>query len=154
MADLVLQVNHVDVVYDSDSGIFRKKPGFHAVKDVSFSIEQGEIIKIASDGSISGSRFDNRHLLLNQSLLWPYTGSWTLHALPFTEVEEQAQEEYLEDLFDFAEYNGVHREDLQLLLEAGYDVTDLEELIFNPDWLEECLADVLGVPEPEIVFEL
>ena len=117
-------------------------------------IRQGEIIKIASDGSISGSRFDDSHLLLNQSLLWPYTGSWTLHASPFTEEEEQAQEEYLEDLFDFAEYNGVHREDLQLLLESGYDVTDLEELIFNPDWLEECLADVLGVTEPEIVLEL
>ena len=41
-----------------------------------------------------------------------------------------------------------------LLLEAGYDVTDLEELIFNPEWLEECLADVLGVSEPEIVLEL
>ena len=37
------------------------------------------------------------------------------------------------------------REALKMLLEAGYDVIDLEELIFNPDWLAECLEEVLGV---------
>ena len=115
-------------------------------------ISQGDIVRIASDGSISRSRFDDSHILVSQSFLWPYSG-WELMGAPPTEAEMQEQEEYLEDLLDFAELNGVHREDLQLLLEAGYDVTDLEELIFNPEWLEECLADLLTAPD-EVVVEL
>ena len=113
-------------------------------------IHQGDILRIAPDGSVAQSKFDDRHLLIGQSYLRPYGrgwtgGSWSLEPAPVSEAELEAQEEYLEDLLDFAESNGIHREDLKLLLEAGYDVTDLEELIFNPDWLAECLEEVLGV---------
>ena len=69
MADLVLQVNHVDVVYDSDSGIFRKKPGFHAVKDVSFSIEQGEIMGLVGESGCGKSTLSKAILGMQ-----PYTG--------------------------------------------------------------------------------
>ena len=108
-------------------------------------IRQGDILRIAADGSLAQSRFNDNHLLISQSFLWPYSGGWQLEAEPTSEADLQAQEEYLTELLDFAEANGVHREDLQILLEAGYDVTDLEELIFNPDWLAECLEEVLGV---------
>ena len=108
-------------------------------------IRQGDILKIAPDGSIDRGRFNDNHLLISQSYLWPYSGGWQLEPEPISEAEIQAQEEYLTDLMDYAEANGVHRDDLQLLMEAGYDVTDLEELIFNPDWLAECLEEVLGV---------
>ena len=69
MADLVLQVNHVDVVYDSDSGLFRKKPGFHAVKDVSFSIEQGEIMGLVGESGCGKSTLSKAILGMQ-----PYTG--------------------------------------------------------------------------------
>ena len=69
MADLVLQVNHVDVVYDSDSGFFRKKPGFHAVKDVSFSIEQGEIMGLVGESGCGKSTLSKAILGMQ-----PYTG--------------------------------------------------------------------------------
>ena len=55
MADLVLQVNHVDVVYDDNAGFFRKMPGFHAVRDVSFSIEQGEIMGLVGESGCGKS---------------------------------------------------------------------------------------------------
>ena len=69
MADLVLQVNHVDVVYDSDSGFFRKKPGFHAVRDVSFSIEQGEIMGLVGESGCGKSTLSKAILGMQ-----PYTG--------------------------------------------------------------------------------
>ena len=69
MADLVLQVNHVDVVYDGDGGVFRKKPGFHAVKDVSFSIEQGEIMGLVGESGCGKSTLSEAILGMQ-----PYTG--------------------------------------------------------------------------------
>ena len=69
MADLVLQVNHVDVVYDGDGGFFRKKPGFHAVKDVSFSIEQGEIMGLVGESGCGKSTLSKAILGMQ-----PYTG--------------------------------------------------------------------------------
>ena len=74
MADLVLEVNHVNVVYDGDSGIFRKKPGFHAVKDVSFSIEQGEIMGLVGESGCGKST-------LSKAILGmlPYTGEIIHH---------------------------------------------------------------------------
>ena len=69
MADLVLQVNHVNVVYDSDSGFFRKKPGFHAVRDVSFTIEQGEIMGLVGESGCGKSTLSKAILGMQ-----PYTG--------------------------------------------------------------------------------
>ena len=69
MADLVLQVNHVDVVYDDNAGFFRKKPGFHAVKDVSFSIEQGEIMGLVGESGCGKSTLSKAILGMQ-----PYTG--------------------------------------------------------------------------------
>ncbi len=69
MADLVLQVNHVDVVYDDNAGFFRKKPGYHAVKDVSFSIEQGEIMGLVGESGCGKSTLSKAILGMQ-----PYTG--------------------------------------------------------------------------------
>ncbi len=72
MADLVLQVNHVDVVYDDNVGFFRKKPGFHAVKDVSFAIEQGEIMGLVGESGCGKSTLSKAILGMQ-----PYTGEIT-----------------------------------------------------------------------------
>ena len=69
MADLVLQVNHVDVVYDDSAGFFRKKPGYHAVRDVSFSIEQGEIMGLVGESGCGKSTLSKAILGMQ-----PYTG--------------------------------------------------------------------------------
>jgi len=74
MADLVLEVNHVNVVYDGDSGIFRKKPGFHAVKDVSFTIEQGEIMGLVGESGCGKSTLSKAILGMQ-----PYTGEIIHH---------------------------------------------------------------------------
>ena len=69
MADLVLQVNHVDVVYDDNAGFLRKKPGYHAVRDVSFSIEQGEIMGLVGESGCGKSTLSKAILGMQ-----PYTG--------------------------------------------------------------------------------
>ena len=72
MADLVLQVNHVDVVYDDNAGFFRKKPGFHAVRDGSFAIEQGEIMGLVGESGCGKSTLSKAILGMQ-----PYTGEIT-----------------------------------------------------------------------------
>ena len=72
MADLVLQVNHVDVVYEGSSGFFRKKPGFHAVRDVSFTIEQGESMGLVGESGCGKSTLSKAILGMQ-----PYTGEIT-----------------------------------------------------------------------------
>ena len=69
MADLVLKVDHVDVVYDDNAGFFRKKPGFHAVRDVSFAIEQGEILGLVGESGCGKSTLSKAILGMQ-----PYTG--------------------------------------------------------------------------------
>ena len=69
MADPVLQVNHVNVVYDDNAGFFRKKPGFQAVKDVSFTIEQGEIMGLVGESGCGKSTLSKAILGMQ-----PYTG--------------------------------------------------------------------------------
>ena len=69
MADLVLQVDPVDVVYDDNAGFFRKKPGYHAVRDVSFSIAQGEIMGLVGESGCGKSTLSKAILGMQ-----PYTG--------------------------------------------------------------------------------
>ncbi|MBE6914438.1 MAG: ABC transporter ATP-binding protein [Ruminococcaceae bacterium] len=68
MSDLVLQLNNVNVRFD-DSGLFFKKPGFHAVKDVSFSIRQGEIMGLVGESGCGKSTLSKA--ILN---MIPYSG--------------------------------------------------------------------------------
>jgi len=55
MADTILQLNHVTVRYPDDGFLWNKKPGYVAVKDVSFSIERGEILGLVGESGCGKS---------------------------------------------------------------------------------------------------
>ena len=57
------------MVYDDNAGFFRKKPGYHAVRDVSFSIEQGEIMGLVGESGCGKSTLSKAILGMQ-----PYTG--------------------------------------------------------------------------------
>ena len=54
MADTILQVNHVSISY-TDSGILRKAEPKRIVKDVSFSMERGEILGLVGESGCGKS---------------------------------------------------------------------------------------------------
>lgn len=47
--------------------------------------------------------------------------------------------EYFEDLIEYAKMIGVSSEDIEYLLENGYDYFDIEEILYEPEMLEYCL---------------
>ncbi len=73
MSDLVLELNNVNVCFDN-SGLFFRKPGFHAVKDVSFQIEQGEIMGLVGESGCGKSTLSKAILQM-----LPYTGEIIHH---------------------------------------------------------------------------
>jgi peptide/nickel transport system ATP-binding protein len=54
MADPILEVNHVTVTYQND-GMFRRRPGFTAVKDVSFQVRRGEVFGLVGESGCGKS---------------------------------------------------------------------------------------------------
>ena len=55
MSDIILQLNHVSVRYPDEGFLWLKKPGYQAVKDVSFSIERGEILGLVGESGCGKS---------------------------------------------------------------------------------------------------
>ena len=73
MTDKILEVKNLNVTYGG-GGFLHKKPGFRAVRDVSFSIDRGEILGLVGESGCGKST-------LSKAILGmlPYTGE-VLHA--------------------------------------------------------------------------
>ena len=73
MADKILEVKSLNVTYGG-GGLLHKKPGFHAVRDVSFHIDQGEILGLVGESGCGKST-------LSKAILGmiPYTGEIIHH---------------------------------------------------------------------------
>lgn len=110
-------------------------------------IRQGDILRIAADGSISRGYFNDSHLWSMPRYSWNSWENWEFEfpttALTGKQKATSAEDEYFEDLLAFAEFSGINRSEVKLLLEAGYDTMDIEELIYQPDLLRECLDELL-----------
>ncbi len=55
MADTILQLNHVNVRYPDEGFLWHKVPGYLAVKDVSFTVERGEIMGLVGESGCGKS---------------------------------------------------------------------------------------------------
>ena len=50
---------------------------------------------------------------------------------------------YLEEVVNYAISQGIPERELRLLVEAGYDAFDLEELLFDPFLRRSCVQEIL-----------
>ena len=91
-------------------------------------VSEGEILEIASSGKLSKTTF-----AMQNSVFSPY--NWD--NLNWYETEEQ--EEFL---LECCQMFGVSEEDVYLLLDYGFSADEIEEMLMNPNILEDALAEI------------
>lgn len=89
-------------------------------------VSEGEILEIASNGKLSKTIFamqDYTHSVFN----------------PYNWYETEEQEEFL---LEYCRMFGVSEEDVYLLLDYGFSADEIEEMLMNPNLLEDALAEI------------
>lgn len=88
-------------------------------------IRCGEILRIAGDGSITQSRFNDAKLFS----CW-YNSTWNNY-LPSVHQTRIVQDSYLEDLKAVAMAFGYTPEDIDTLIQQGFTAEDVEEFLYG-----------------------
>lgn len=89
-------------------------------------VSEGEILEIAPNGKRSKTIFamqDYTHSVFN----------------PYNWYETEEQEEFL---LEYCRMFGVSEEDVYLLLDYGFSADEIEEMLMNPNLLEDALAEI------------
>lgn len=95
-------------------------------------INDGNIIRIDSDGKLSVSTFEAQV----QHFDWHYL--YRLYGYDYGDMGE----DYANDLLMICGCYGVAREDVELLLEFGYSCDEIEEMLFEPELLEQAMEEI------------
>ena len=110
-----------------------------AMKAVKFSgvcnevkVNDEDIVRIDSDGKLSVSTFEQKIQKVN------YRNWYSWYDYEFDVTEEQ----YTNDLLLICGCYGVAREDVELLLEFGYSCDEIEEMLFEPELLEQAMEEI------------
>ena len=101
-----------------------------AEKACEVEISEGEIIEISPSGNLHKSTFEMQdyiHTMFNP-YNWDYAKWW---------MEDEREELLLEYCGTF----GISEEEVQLLLEVGYDPDEIEELLMDTAAMEEALTE-------------
>ena len=96
-------------------------------------VSEGEIIEITLDGKLNRSTFtmqDYIHTMFN-----PYNWNYLNYAKWWIEDERE------ELLLEYCGTFGVSEEEVQLLLEVGYDPDEIEELLMDTAAMEEAISE-------------
>ena len=109
-----------------------------AEKACEVEISEGEIIEVSPSGNLHKSTFEMQdyiHTMFNQ-YNWDYAKWW---------MEDEREELLLEYCSAF----GVSEEEVQLLLEVGYDPDEIEELLMDTAAMEEALSEAKALLQCE-----
>ena len=101
-------------------------------------VSEGEILEITSNGNLSRSTFtmqDYIHTMFNP-YNWDYAKWW---------MEDEREELLLEYCGTF----GVSEEEVELLLEVGYDPDEIEELLMDTAAMEEAISEAKALLQCE-----
>lgn len=110
-----------------------KKSGL-TYKKCEIKVTEGEILQLNSDGIISRNTFEVKE---------KYHSFWNPYNLNAVEYGGWCDEfESEELLLEYCGMFGVSEEDVELLLEYGYDADTIEEMLMDTIMLEEALAEI------------
>lgn len=102
-----------------------KALGMQTVFHANIKVSQGEIMKIDPEGNRMVSKFDD-------AALWMYDyysrSYWTS---PVNNKKKFSEDNYLEEVVQYGLSRSVPESELNLLIDAGYDAFDIEELLFD-----------------------
>ncbi len=112
-----------DILQSALEKLGLKKLQFEAVKT-----ECGNILKIDNQGEIERTTFDT-YLLDRREFMSYY--SWR---------GDDPNSTYIRQLKEFANTVGVAPDAIDLLLECGYDLDEIEEMIYDPAAFQEALS--------------
>lgn len=98
-------------------------------------INQGDIMTIDAQGQRTISKFDDSQFYPRQ-----YFFNWGWHQ----PKAPSKSDDYLEAVLEYAQRHGVTERELRLLLDAGYDAFDLEQLIYDPEFRESCVREIMA----------
>lgn len=109
------------------------KSGF-TYKKCEIKVTEGEILEISPDGNISRNAFEVKE---------KYHSFWNPYSFNTAEYGDWCDEfENEEMLMEYCGMFGVSEEDVELLLEYGYDADTIEEMLMDTAMLEEVLAEI------------
>lgn len=125
-------------VYASTKSILDNALRFSGLtyKKREIEVTEGDVLEISPDGKVSTTAFDVPDSF--QSFFNPFT--WrTAYA------DWYGEEETGDLLMEYCKMFGVSEEDVELLLEYGYDADAIEEMLMDTTLLEETLAEIRGL---------
>lgn len=99
-------------------------------------IASGDILRIDAGGNMQWGKFNDDALWFRNCYDWDWGG------YSFLDVKSSPEPEYQELLEEYAQITGVDRDTIQLLVDAGYDWMSIEELLYCPELLAECLDEI------------
>lgn len=112
-----------------------KEAGLSDASKVSVTIAQGDILRIDQAGNRLMSHFDASKLSL-----WNYYGGFGRWYNPYAFPHE---DDYLEEVVRYGLNRGVPEAEMRLLISAGYNALDLEELLYDPVLRENCVREIV-----------
>ena len=89
-------------------------------------ISCGDILKIASDGKLSYSKFEYRDC--SYSRMRPCY--WWDYGFSDKDTSKPTENTYIQDLKIFARYNGYDDSDVDALLAEGFSPEEIEEIVY------------------------
>lgn len=111
--------------------------GLSSLRQSNIPITQGDIMAIDAKGQRTVTRFDD-------SRLWTprYFRDWGWHSCAASAVGEH--DDHLEMVLEYGTRHGVPERELRLLIDAGYDALDLEEMIHDDQFRENCIREIMA----------
>lgn len=98
-------------------------------------VNQGDIMAVDARGQRAVSRFDDAKLRPQG-----YFFDWGWHE----PVRKPERDDYMETVIEYGKRRGVPEGELRLLMDAGYDALDLEEMIYEDQFRAYCLQEITG----------
>lgn len=110
-----------------------------SVSKATVAISQGDIMQINCTGKRVVSRFDDTKLVFQDY----YSGFGGWHR-PFQTHLTYKENDYLEEVVQYGLSKGIPEAELHLLINAGYDALDLEELLYDAPLRANCVREIVS----------
>lgn len=111
--------------------------GLSGLCQADIPITQGDIMAIDAGGRRTTARFDDARLRPQRYFFdWGQRGR---AAAPPRELDD-----YMETVLEYGQRHGVPEAELRLLMDAGYDAFDIEQLIYDHEFRESCIREIMA----------